>query len=206
MADDAPVTGRQVADWVEKNITAGEPLDRWQLGVLDAVFAAPYGTEPPPAGDPAAWQSVGHLIDDDSVVTVVDDTQDWLQDAVATGKLTAGSVTVSLHVTGDTASRRLAAIVHGCPTRRQFRGLEDNVTGRVHVDGLHPASPLMWEQTVEGCGPDGNPLVVCEHCGEPVPCVEKIIRHMDTDWHQRMCIPTGTCGLAGRPIDELPRR
>lgn len=73
------------------------------------------------------------------------------------------------------------------------------------ADSLHPANRLEWLQTVEGRTADGAPLVVCEHCGEPVPCVEAILRHMDTQEH-RWCLTAGFCHYAGTMLNQLPNR
>lgn len=69
---------------------------------------------------------------------------------------------------------------------------------RPSTQPLHPAERLQWLRVVEG----GQ--VVCEHCGEPVPCIDEVLVHMRTDWHQ-MCKATGWCVVAKVPLDQLPQ-
>ncbi len=67
---------------------------------------------------------------------------------------------------------------------------------------LHPESILAWEVVVEAG------LLVCEHCGTPTPCVDAILRHMDTQEHRSFCrsVPGGRCYYAKLPLSELPAR
>lgn len=67
---------------------------------------------------------------------------------------------------------------------------------------LHPESILAWELVVEA----GE--LVCEHCGMPAPCIDAILRHMNTAEHRSYCqsVPGGNCYYARRPLAELPVR
>jgi len=71
---------------------------------------------------------------------------------------------------------------------------------------LHPANHFEWRQVVEGRDANGHPQVVCDHCGEPVPCIDAILVHMDGPTHQQLCRATGHCWYAKRPVSELPAR
>lgn len=153
------------------------------------MYVAPLGTDP---ADPYAWRSVGWTNDPLDLRALIADTDDDVKAIASLSNHASRSITVT------------------APLRSSFhvyRSLDDNVTGREWPDdGLHPASLLGWSQTVEGLDADLMPLVVCDHCGEPVPCIEKVLRHMDTDGHRCFCRPTGTCTVTGRPVAELPTR
>ena len=68
------------------------------------------------------------------------------------------------------------------------------------AEPLHPAYfPWAWEQVIEG----GR--IVCNHCGEPVPCVDAILAHIKTESHHALCQAREVCYYARRPLKELPK-
>lgn len=189
------------------------PLADWERALVDpgGVFVAPAGTPPPVDG--TEWTEIG-TTDAATLITpavVTDPDKRWLppdplgitrRSITVTGKITP---VIAAILTGN--SVRVGYVGAPDPDLLPFRGLDDNITGRDYPDdGLHPPSRLGWLRTVEGRDADGEPLVVCEHCGEPTPCTEEILRHMDTDLHHVLCAATGRCMVAGRPLEELPRR
>lgn len=193
--DDVPVNP---AKWIEANVP-GITFDEWQRQTLGRVYYTTDGTRDAavavatagPTPDGKGWVDVG------STDAGGLDLAPVIGDHNAAVRSMAASTLVPRTVTfmgpGIT------------PAAGLYFGLEEEIVPATD-DGMHPASRLAWEQVVEGRGPDGEPLVVCDHCGEPAPCTEGILRHMNTDGHRLMCVPTGRCYVAERPTSELPTR
>jgi hypothetical protein len=197
MTDDPPL-----ADW-EKALTAdpSDPDAVWTaLGTTDEPWT--FGFDGTPDGDltiaAATRTADGH--------TVVHWVKTYTDVDLDPWQVTALRQLFDAKTDDVRALAAAAATPRLTWPRHTFRGFDDVVNGRVHHDELHPDNRLEWQQTVEGLTADGHPQPVCEHCGEPVPCVENVLRHMDTDLHRTYCRPTGFCIVAERMIRDLPSR